>query len=205
MLNFVQNARAALMLAFAGGLAIAATPEGTGRISQAKIKDTYKDGDFENAISQLEAFRKAHRAYNGDDSVFIAKYLGVMYAAEPATREKGKYFLNQMLELRPDATLADMYVSDDIYRIFERLSEENRTRRKSESEAPRSQTVAGVNPPTAGKSPGKTEIKSGSRGYWWAAGAVTVIAAGGAYYYFSMAEKKKAQDETDVVPNPNPH
>jgi hypothetical protein len=195
--------RAAILFAFAGGLAIAAPAEGPGRVPQAKIKDTYKEGDFEEAISQLEAFRKAHRAYDGDDSVFIAKYLGVMYAAEPATREKGKYFLNQMLDLRPEATLADMYVSDDIYRIFERLSEENRTRRKSEAEAPHPQAVAVVNPPKVGKSSGKTEIKSGSHGYWWAAGAVAAVAAGGAYYYFNMAENKKAKDETDVVPNPH--
>ena len=34
-----------------------------------------------------------------DASVVIAKYLGVVYAANPDSREKGKYWLYRMLQL----------------------------------------------------------------------------------------------------------
>ena len=49
-------------------------------------------------------------------------------AADAATRERGKYHLLRLLELDPAADLADMYVSDAIQDVFQRLRQENAAR-----------------------------------------------------------------------------
>ena len=61
----------------------------------------------------------------------IAKHLAGVYSAHPATREKGRYYMHRLLELVPSAKLVDMYVSEEIDRIFDKVREEFLARQRS--------------------------------------------------------------------------
>jgi hypothetical protein len=87
------------------------------------------DGEFEAAITMLEDNLKETRQYQHDDSVFIYKHLGVMYAAQYETREKGKYYMFRLLQVEPSAKIMDMYASDMIYMIFKNIQEEYQQKR----------------------------------------------------------------------------
>jgi hypothetical protein len=84
----------------------------------------YLDGDFEKATASLERALAANPFLSHEDSVFAFKHLGVMEAAREETREKGKYFMLQLLTLEPTAKIMDMYASDMIYMIFRNIKEE---------------------------------------------------------------------------------
>jgi hypothetical protein len=93
-------------------------------LDTARIHGLYLDGDFDQAVRSLEGALKSRKALNHADSVFIFKHLGVMYAATPATREKGRYYMLQLISIEPTARILDMYASDMIYLIFRNIQEE---------------------------------------------------------------------------------
>ncbi|MEO8104195.1 MAG: hypothetical protein ABI790_16895, partial [Betaproteobacteria bacterium] len=93
-------------------------------LDTAKLHGIYLDGDFDQAIKAMEAALKGKQALTHADSVFIFKHLGVMYAATPATREKGRYYMAQLIYIEPTAKILDMYASDMIYLIFRNVQEE---------------------------------------------------------------------------------
>jgi hypothetical protein len=93
-------------------------------LEKERVHADYNDGDFDAVASALESFMARNKTYAHDDSVFIAKHLAVVYTADPAKREKGKYYMYRLLDLVPSAKLIDMFVSDEIDRIFEKVREE---------------------------------------------------------------------------------
>lgn len=88
------------------------------------IHASYLDGDFEKATADLKQAIAGNSLHSRSDSVFAFKHLGVMAAANPETREKGKYYMVQLLNLEPSIKILDMYASDMIYMIFKNLKEE---------------------------------------------------------------------------------
>ena len=68
-------------------------------LERTRIDTEYGEGNFEVVIQLLEEYRTGHKAIPASDSLFIAKYLGVVYASNPASREKGKYWLYRMLQI----------------------------------------------------------------------------------------------------------
>jgi hypothetical protein len=99
-------------------------------LDQKKIHALYNNGDFDPVIEVLEGFMKRNKTYSHSDSVFIAKHLAVVYTANPGTRERGKYYMYRLLELMPSAKLVDMFVSDEVDRIFDKVREEFLVRQK---------------------------------------------------------------------------
>ncbi len=93
-------------------------------LNQVSIHYKYSDGDFPSVIQAIDAYTKTHKSYPRTDSIFIAKHLAVVYTANPETRERGKYYMFQLLDLVPSAELVDMYVSDEIDNIFSRVRKE---------------------------------------------------------------------------------
>ena len=93
-------------------------------LRQADIHAKYRDGSFEAVTETLEAFQQTHKAFLREDSIFLAKHLAVVYASNPARREKGKYYMRRLLEADPSATLMDMYVGDEIDRVWEKVRAE---------------------------------------------------------------------------------
>ncbi len=94
-----------------------------------RIHAEYGDGNFETVVQLLEEFRQKHPQCRAVDSFWVAKYLGVVYAANPATREKGKYWLYKMLEKQPTASLVDLFVGEEVNGNFEKVRTEFITRR----------------------------------------------------------------------------
>jgi hypothetical protein len=97
-------------------------------LNRIAIHYQYSDGDFPAVIRSIDAFTQRRKAWSRDDSLFIAKHLGVVYAANPDTRELGRYHMVRLLELEPAADLSDMYVSDEIHEVFQRVRKENEAR-----------------------------------------------------------------------------
>ncbi len=102
----------------------------SGRLDQRAIILQYQEGNFETVIQELERFQSLNKEYAAADSLFVAKYLGVVYSVNPLTRERGKYYLYRMLEHDPGADLLDMFVSESIEAIFLRVKKEYLVQRR---------------------------------------------------------------------------
>lgn len=159
-----------------------------------RIRKLYLDGDFEEAIEILDQGLKDKRPFDHHDSVFIFKHLGVMYAAKYETREKGKYYMHQLLATEPTARIMDMYASDMIYMIFKNIQDEFESTRVRLDRAEdhvaqnnRREPMPKQDPePEPKASPGN---KSGHAAVFWV-GATAIAAAGVATYFIFSDEPK---------------
>ena len=158
---------ALMVLSLAGAAPTKPAAEAAGgRVDSTAIHKLYMDGEFETAISMLELNLKNPSALNHNDSVFIFKHLGVMYAATYETREKGKYYMHQLLMTEPTAKIMDMYASDMIYMIFKNIQDEFISKR------------ARINPDDyADPEPG-AKPKSRTKTYVWIGAAVVTVGVG---------------------------
>jgi hypothetical protein len=195
---------AAFLLCFHRAASCATSP-----LDQKRIHAQYNEGDFDGVVTALEGFKKRNPTCSRADSLFIAKHLAVVYSANPDTREKGKYYMNVLLELLPSAKLVDMYVSDEIDRIFEKVREEFLTRQAAfgvdtaRIDAPQSAPRNSRNQVTSTipTAKAKPDEKSGSTLYWVAGGAAVAAAGVAAYFLFSSEPPK---DKIYRVPQSNP-
>jgi hypothetical protein len=177
-------ALAALTLAFAS--TVAAAPPAPAPSAKADVldhkalHDQYNEGNFDAVISVIEGFLKRNKTHSLADSVFIAKHLAVVYTANPATREKGKYYMHRLLELVPSAKLVDMYVSEEIDRIFDKIREEFNSRQQvASSAAPATPAPEAARPKAPAAEPAAAAPrKNRSTTGFWIAGGTAVVAAG---------------------------
>lgn len=89
-----------------------------GSLDKPAISKAYFEGEFQTVIDALEAFRRSGKAASREDSIYTFKYLGVVYAAEPATRLKAESYMYQLIRMAPKIDLLDLYISDTIHGIF---------------------------------------------------------------------------------------
>ncbi|MDB5105361.1 MAG: hypothetical protein JWP91_3050 [Fibrobacteres bacterium] len=154
----------------------------------AKLHATYLDGDFDQAIRTMETALKSKKIpLTHADSVFIFKHLGVMYAATPATREKGRYYMAQLIYIEPTAKILDMYASDMIYLIFRNVQEEfeNKNPNVAKAKAVPADTVKPVAEPIAAPAPAAPVASQGSshkKAYMITGGAVVAVGTIGLLY-----------------------
>jgi hypothetical protein len=159
-------------------------------LDQEAIHNTYNEGDFDAVIKLTEAFTKGNGGFTRSDSVFVFKHLAVVYTANPKTREKGKFYMYRLLEMLPSAELVDMYVSDEVDRIFDKVRKEFKMSQKNfgvdtalislpeKQSAARSPAAAAA--PASAPQPAKAESgKTGTNRVWfWVAGGAVVAGAG---------------------------
>lgn len=179
-------------------------------LNQKDIHEAYNEGDFDKVTALIDAFTKANRTYTRADSIFIAKHLAVVYSANPQSREKGRYFMYRLLEMMPSAELVDMFVSDEIDRIFEKVRKEFIARQKGfgvdstqismpDKAATGSSAAAGAAAkpgPAAGGPSGEYLAASPSSnqpvwkrtGFWLAGGVGLVVAGTAAYFIYTQDE-----------------
>lgn len=204
--------------AVAGAAVTAATTAyaaatGSGEVlNQERIHSEYNEGNFDAVLTTLNGFMAANKSYSHADSVFIAKHLAVVYSANPATREKGRYFMYRLLELLPSAKLVDMYVSEEIDRIFDKVREEftarqNRFRAAAAAPPPpdkgASAPPAGPPSPSNQRKPAAARKEKSGDGHagLWVAGSAAVVAAGlTAAYFMHTGESEPAGDRVFRVP-----
>lgn len=94
-----------------------------------QIRSQYSDGNLDSVVLFIDSFRAKHTRYSLRDSVFIAKYLGVVFTANPDSKEKGKYWFYKMLQLAPRENLLDLYVGESVEHTFDKVKEEFIVRR----------------------------------------------------------------------------
>jgi hypothetical protein len=193
-------------------------------LNQKDIHAAYNEGDFDKVTALIDAFNKANKTYSRADSIFIAKHLAVVYSANPQSREKGKYFMYRLLEMMPSAELVDMFVSDEIDRIFDKVRREFISRQKgfgvdsaqistpekasTGSAATASAAAAPAKPATAANPGPSSEFLAASKEdkqpYWkrngfWIAGGVGLVVAGTAAYFIYTQDKPTGK--TIVIPS----
>ncbi|MEO7426187.1 MAG: hypothetical protein ABI036_13450 [Fibrobacteria bacterium] len=173
-----------------------------------KVHRLYLDGDFEPAIAMLENALKEKGQYTHGDSVSIFKHLGVMYAAQSETREKGKYYMHKLLMVEPTAKIMDMYASDMIYMIYKNIQEEFEQNRalaapeknadQADSMPTRNQTPLAAENQARSRAPKEEARASGSKKWVWAGAAVVTVAAGAGAYYLLSQKPKQTVTENEV-------
>lgn len=112
------------ILIAAASLAGAARARG---LDQRLIHGYYNDGEFDRVISVLTDYGKGCQCTR-QDSVFAEKHLAVVYAANPSTRELGRYHMFLMLDLAPGTDLLDMFVGEEVDAVFEKVRKEHTVR-----------------------------------------------------------------------------
>lgn len=176
------------------------------------IHTLYLEGDFERATRMLETALKDGRVRTHADSVFAFKHLGVMFAADNNSREKGKYYMLNLVTIEPTARIMDMYASDMIYMIFKNIQEEYEATRgrllRAErhvagnqgraEDAPTPQPAA---PAHAAPAP-QAEAKAGSRktrNYLLAGGAVALLVGAGVAAHIILDEEPTAGTQVNDI------
>lgn len=204
--------------ASAAPAAAAQAPAGS-TLDQKAIHNAYNEGDFDKVTKLIEAYTKSNKTYPRNDSIFIAKHLAVVYSANPQTREKGKYYMYRLLEMMPSAELVDMFVSDEIDRIFEKVRKEFVARQKgfgvdstqiSSPEKPATGSAAHAEQASAQPAAGPSkEYQEATRpekdSFWkskgmWVAGGVGLVTAG-TVIYLIMASDNTPTTHTITIPN----
>jgi hypothetical protein len=156
-----------------------------GTLDKPTISRAYFEGDFGRILPPLEAWRQGIADNKTrDDSIFVFKYLSVIYAANPSTKEKSRSFMFQLLTLAPTIEILDMYASDEIERTFHTVKQEFKKRNAylsthdhlgNEKPRPVTTTPATVQP----------KESHSSKWIWWTVGGVGLAAvAAGGYYTF---------------------
>lgn len=125
----------------------------------------------------------------------VYKYLGVMYSADPGSREKGKTYFYKLLQIDPEAKILDMYVSIVVQEIFKNTLDElmgsvmspEGVRRAKAGQA----RAADPAPAAPAKSERSAELKSGKSPtwYWWLGGVGIAAAAAAGYYAYSQQDE----------------
>lgn len=141
------------------------------------IHNTYNEGDFDAVIKLTESFTKGNGSFTRSDSVFVFKHLAVVYTANPKTREKGKFYMYRMLEMLPSAELIDMYVSDEVDRIFDKVRKEFKMSQKNFGV---DTTLISLPEKQPAREPAKAVSgKKGTNPVWfWVAGGAVAAGAG---------------------------
>ncbi len=157
-----------------------------GSLDKEAISRFYFEGDFERALQPLESFRSSQRAYAKEDSLFLYKYLAVIYASRPETQNKGESYMYQLLRVQPSAHLHDMYISDKIEGIFATVKE------RYEKQQLLAKERAGHANPSEPKAP-PTEKQPNNRKKWalWTLGGVGVAGAVATYVILSQEPEVK--------------
>jgi hypothetical protein len=153
------------------------------------VHNAYNDGDFDAVIKLTDPFTNGKGTFTRSDSAFVIKHLAVVYCANPKTREKGKFYMYRLLEMLPSAELVDMYVSDEVDRLFDKVRKDFKTRQKNfgvdttlisfpeKEPAPKASVASQAAPPP--DPPKKVAGKKRIDPIWfWVAGGGVVVGAG---------------------------
>lgn len=183
-------------------------------IDQDAIHHAYNEGDFDAVLKLTDPFTNGKGTYTRADSAFVFKHLAVVYTANPKTREKGKFYMYQLLEMLPSAELVDMYVSDEVDRIFDRVRKEFKMRQGNfgvdtslislPDKAPASHPAAAAGPASDPAKPAPEPPNASAEKrridpiwYWFAGGAV--VAGAGLAAILLMQPDEPSGGKTYVI------
>jgi hypothetical protein len=168
-----------------------------GTLDKPAISKAYFEGDFNRIIPPLEAWRQGiAENKTRDDSIFVFKYLSVVYAANPSTKERSRSFMFQLLTLAPTIEILDMYASDEIERAFHTVKQEFKERKDYISTHDH---LGKEKPKPAPPATVKPKESHSTAWVWWAIGGVGAAAVVAGGFYALHAESDKSS-ETNFKP-----
>lgn len=88
------------------------------------VDNAYRNGDLDSVVIYIKAGRNKPVFIDRNDSIVAFKYLGVIYAADPQNREKGRYYFNQLLQKDPRASITDLLPGEVARQVFKEVREE---------------------------------------------------------------------------------
>ncbi len=95
-----------------------------GVLDKATISRAYFEGEFSAILAPLEMYQQHFPVTaTKDDSIFVYKYLSVIYAADSSTRKKAESCMVQLIKMKPTIELLDLYISDNIASIFKNVKQ----------------------------------------------------------------------------------
>ena len=115
----------------------------------------------------------------------------MVYSADPVSREKGRYWLRQMLILDSQANLLDMYVGTSVDNIFQKVKKEYL------AENPDPQKKAGSDN-SAQLSPKKK--KKSNKWIWATSAGIGLVAVGATTYFLVSDSESESELELITVP-----
>jgi tetratricopeptide (TPR) repeat protein len=148
-------------------------------LSYVKIKHLYQEGEFENVRVELENYLEiCDETTEKEASAFAYKYLGVVYASKTDGVGQAKTYFENLLNLDPDAFLGDLYVSDRVNDLFNRIKVKHQSERTAKNAGPLSAT-----------------IRAGARTAWpWLLG-VTVVAGAVVLYIWVITDTPEENNQ----------
>ena len=173
-----------------------------GSLDKNAISHAYFEGDFHRILPPLEAWRVSRTPKAREDSIFVFKFLSVLYAVDSTTHNKAESYMVQLLKLMPTIELVDMYLPDDIEDRFNNVKE----RYLKQQEYARHHDALGrplkdstlekgkPEPKPAKEKPAQGKPARSSTWVWWTAGGVG-LAAAVAVTYYALQDESKPQDQ----------
>ncbi|MEO6095699.1 MAG: hypothetical protein ABIW76_08470 [Fibrobacteria bacterium] len=159
-----------------------------GTLDKEAINHAYFEGEFSRVRAPLEAYRQSFPATaTKDDSIFVYKYLSVIYAADSSTRQKGESCMVQLLKMKPTIELLDLYISDNIASIFKNVKTSYFQRQKYVQE----HDLVGNDKKDAAANASKSHSK---KWIWWTLGGVGTAAIA-TTAYFALSDDNQAGDQ----------
>ena len=166
-----------------------------GTLDKEAISHAYFEGEFSRVLPPLEMYRQSMPSNaTREDSIFVYKYLSVIYAADSSTRQRAESYMVQLIKLMPTIELIDLYISDNIQAIFKNVRETF----LNQQQYIRGHDVYGR---TTVDSTEAKQNKSGSskKWVWWSVAGVGVATSVGITYYL-VSNQKSEGDPYDIKP-----
>ena len=93
-----------------------------GTLDKEAIDSVYFGGEIHKIRLPLEAYCHSFpKNSTRDDSIYVYKFLSVLYATDSTKRAKAENYMVQLLKLNPSIELVDMYIPDEIEAIFKNV------------------------------------------------------------------------------------
>jgi hypothetical protein len=180
-------------------------------LDQEKIHAWYYAGKVDSAVRAMERFQQKNKTFSRSDSLFLCKYLGVIYSMNPFDREKGGTLFAELLAVDSAASIEDMFAPPEVDSIFNALKPKvvpapSHIAASTAPPEPSSGSSDSLHPATdTRKQPAAIGNNSHRKQMFWiASGVAAATAVGVATYYIVSAEPKSQLPTTAVWDGTNP-
>jgi hypothetical protein len=166
-----------------------------GSLDKEAISHAYFEGDFHRILAPLEAFRTSKVQKAKEDSIFVFKYLSVIYAADSSTLPKAESYMVQLVKMKPTIELIDLYISDNIEAIFTGVKKNY----LKQQQYINNYDVLG-NEKTSPASAKSASKPHSSKWVWWTIGGIGIALTVAVGYYALHEDSNSSNDSKGFKP-----
>ncbi len=170
-----------------------------GDLDHELIKRMYYEAEFALVSQALENFLASSNNPSREDRIFAYKYLSVINASSENTRQRAESYMYQLLRLNPEIDLIDLYISEHIESIFNKVKDRFvRMEQLNPGQAtPQEDTLAITSPAEPVQKVAGNNAPG--RWVWYAAGGAGLVAAI-TLYAFSLDEPDNTPTQQILIP-----